>query len=1222
MFNSSSGNTQFFTNKVIDKKQLKTLISWTFSNLGVTRSTFLADQIKDLGFHYATQAGISISIEDLKIPKNKRRLVSTAQEEIKAAEFEHCRGEITSVERFQKVIDTWNVTSESIKDEIVDYFREKDPLNSIYMMAFSGARGNISQVRQLIGMRGLMSDPQGEIIDIPIKSNFKEGLTLTEYIISSYGARKGLVDTALRTADSGYLTRRLVDVAQEVIIREVDCQTLDGLSIFLSSNSVFLENTLLGRACLNDIFDPSNGSLVFARNTLFTHVSIQDLINLGLQKVKIRSPLTCLSRHSICQLCYGWSLGYEKLVNLGEAVGIIAAQSIGEPGTQLTMRTFHTGGVFTSEVKNQIRNPFSSLFSTLHRGDSIFNNSRTRHGKESRVFETSSFLSLVDIESNIFKKWTPSNTRIFVHDNEVIRSNQVIAEAIVQQNLNTERVTKDIVSDLSGEVFFDDLTIEEQIDRQGNTTLLNQKNGLIWVLSGHLLSIPNPATLVVEKGIFIDTHTVLAKNQIFNEYNGKVRLSRDNLLQIDIIVSSTILENISVLKSNIENKPFLLSLGNNKEFILNTSSSISRLVDSQIIGESIDPQFCTNTGGIIKFLDLHVAKRSKNSEGFLVSNDGGSILWIPEEVHEINKDLSLLLVEEQTFISENTEILKGVFSKSNGLVQIVQQNNIILEVIIKPGLFYKVEDLERGLEVDQLILEPGELLFNKIFLEELSFIELLDTLEGPFVLVRPVQRFDIPPIELENNSNYLEINEWLALDIIRRIPFKDGERIKSVDSVQLLKSQLVLRSRTIGNLAIDIELIPTFNDCCNLSFIVLETLKLSQEILLDDINLSKKLEVLVEDGSFVQSASVVAEVLLFSKSCGQVLALKNKNLTNQQILISKITDSSKFFVGPESETLVPGYFFRSGDKLTANFYVPFSCQILSVEDDFVFLRPARPYLVSGSSILHVNHQDFIRMGDRIASLIFERVKTGDIVQGLPRIEEILEARRPKDSCILSGLSGLVSINSTVKGVVIQVSSSSDTLEYLLTYGQGIAVQNNSFVSVGDPLTDGIINPHDLLSIVFSYYKKTLPLPESTKRSVKSLQLFLIREVQKVYSSQNVEISDKHVEVIVRQMTLKARIEEGHDSILLPGELVELFEVEQINQILLNNSQEPATYYPVLLGITKASLSTESFISAASFQETTRVLTDAAIQGKTDWLRGLKENVIIGRLIPAGTGFNL
>ena len=645
MLKSSSGSTQFFTNKVIDKKQLRTLISWTFSNFGVTRSTFLADQIKDLGFHYATQAGISISIEDLKIPKNKRRLVSTAQEEIKAAEFAHSRGEITSVERFQKVIDTWNVTSESIKDEIVDYFREKDPLNSIYMMAFSGARGNISQVRQLIGMRGLMSDPQGEIIDIPIKSNFKEGLTLTEYIISSYGARKGLVDTALRTADSGYLTRRLVDVAQEVIIREVDCQTLDGLSVFLSSDVELLEKTLLGRACLTDIFDPTTGSLVYSRNTVFTHTSIQDLVNLGLQKVKIRSPLTCLSRHSICQLCYGWSLGYEKLVNLGEAVGIIAAQSIGEPGTQLTMRTFHTGGVFTSEVKNQIRNPFSSTFSTIDSRDLVFNNSRTRHGKESRIFDTSSFLSLTDIESNNFKKWTPPNTRILVQDSEVVRSNQVIAEAIVKQNLNTERVTKDIVSDLSGEVFFDDLTIEEQIDRQGNKTLLNQKNGLIWVLSGNLLSIPNPASIVIEKGNNIDEQTVLAKNQIFNEYSGKICLSHDNPLQINIILSSTFLENAIVMEEESESSSFLLSLGNSQKFTLNIASG-SRVVDSQIIGESVDPSFCTNTGGIIKFLDLHVAKRSKNSDGFLVSNGGGSILWIPEEVHEINKDVSLLLVED------------------------------------------------------------------------------------------------------------------------------------------------------------------------------------------------------------------------------------------------------------------------------------------------------------------------------------------------------------------------------------------------------------------------------------------------------------------------------------------------------------------------------------------------------------------------------------------------
>src|SRR6476646_1884493 len=245
-------------------------MSWAFDEFGIRKASYLANELKDLGFNYATQAGLSISIEDLRVPPIKSKLIRLASEKVSLADFEVNRGEITEVERFQKVINTWNTTSESLKDQVVSYFKQSDPLNSIYMMAFSGARGNLSQVRQLVGMRGLMSDPNGQIIDLPILTNFREGLTITDYIISAYGSRKVLVDTALRTADSGYLTRRLIDVAQDIVTREKDCKTMNGISIseVVDANTTILSlsNRSLGRILAQNVKDPKTGEIIAFRN--------------------------------------------------------------------------------------------------------------------------------------------------------------------------------------------------------------------------------------------------------------------------------------------------------------------------------------------------------------------------------------------------------------------------------------------------------------------------------------------------------------------------------------------------------------------------------------------------------------------------------------------------------------------------------------------------------------------------------------------------------------------------------------------------------------------------------------------------------------------------------------------------------------------------------------------------------------------------------------------
>ena len=371
-----SAKASLFFNYSFDKNRLKALISWSLINNGEKATLNLIENLKNIGFEYATQAGISLSIDDLKIPPNKKLDLSQAELDIQSTQIEYKVGNLTPLEQYEQLIDTWHRTSENLKQSVVKHFRSTDVLNPVFMMAFSGARGNISQVRQLVGMRGLMSDPQGQLIDFPIRSNFREGLTLTEYVISCYGARKGIVDTALKTANSGYLTRRLVDVSQHVVVWLITCHTRRG--IFLTDiqegrkTISFLKDRLVGRVLAEDIKPIAFSNQQISKDLASKIVTLK-------KKVLIRSPLTCEAENSVCQLCYGWGLSRGNLVPVGEAVGILAAQSIGEPGTQLTMRTFHTGGVFSGDVMDEIRAPYKGIidFSEPLEGKLI----RTSHGK-------------------------------------------------------------------------------------------------------------------------------------------------------------------------------------------------------------------------------------------------------------------------------------------------------------------------------------------------------------------------------------------------------------------------------------------------------------------------------------------------------------------------------------------------------------------------------------------------------------------------------------------------------------------------------------------------------------------------------------------------------------------------------------------------------------------------------------------------------------------------
>jgi DNA-directed RNA polymerase subunit beta' len=351
IFNQAIPEKMGYVNELIDKKALGIIIAACYHRFGVSRTARLLDDIKDLGFQYATRAGITISISDLKTSEEKTRIIAETEAKVEVLEQQFRRGLITSEEHYQKVIELWNIATEQVTEALINSL---DPLNPVYMMAQSGARGNIQQIRQLAGMRGLMADPSGRIIDLPIKANFREGLTVLEYFISTHGARKGLADTALRTADSGYLTRRLVDVSQDVIVREDDCGTKQGYVVkeMTDGQEVIqsLQERIIGRYAIEDIIHPETGELLVIANEEINEEAAEAIADAGISAVKIRSVFTCQTRFGVCAKCYGRNLATGKSVDVGEAIGIIAAQSIGEPGTQLTMRTFHTGGVAGEDI--------------------------------------------------------------------------------------------------------------------------------------------------------------------------------------------------------------------------------------------------------------------------------------------------------------------------------------------------------------------------------------------------------------------------------------------------------------------------------------------------------------------------------------------------------------------------------------------------------------------------------------------------------------------------------------------------------------------------------------------------------------------------------------------------------------------------------------------------------------------------------------------------------
>jgi DNA-directed RNA polymerase subunit beta' len=761
--------------RLLTKKDVSEIIDTIFRFCGQKETVIFCDRIKSLGFKHAFKAGISFGKDDLIIPKTKTQLINQTKKQIEEYEKQYSDGLITRGEKYNKVVDIWSKCTDTVANEMMKEISSAQKIfpngrietNSVYMMADSGARGSQAQMKQLAGMRGLIAKPSGEIIETPIMANFKEGLSVLEYFNSTHGARKGLADTALKTANSGYLTRRLCDVAQDLQVTIKDCGSKSSINIteVIEGGNILvtLSERVLGRTPAQDIKNPITGETIIKKKKLLDESDCELIDAAGVKSIQVYSIITCAATKGVCQTCYGRDLARGKLVSIGEAIGMIAAQSIGEPGTQLTMRTFHVGG--TAQIKEE--------------------------------------------------------------------------------------------------------------------------------------------------------------SQIISQNKGKLKILNKNLIE--------------------DSKKNIIVMGRNTELS--------------------------------------------------IENDNG--------------------------------IQLGIY-----------------KVIYGSKLFFKDGDMiEKGKKIAEW--DPYTL---PVIAETSGVVNYMDLVEGTSLT---------ETMDDSTGISSKSVTDWKSLS-------KNTE----------LKPRLTLR-----------------NDK------------------------------------------------------GEVIKKADGNV-------------ARYFLVPDS--------------------------ILSVKDG-----------------------QKVSAGDVLARLPKETSKTKDITGGLPRVAELFEARKPKDSAIIAENDGLIEFGKEIRGKqkISIVSAKGETSNYLIPKGKHVNFNQGEKIKKGEYLLDGSPLPHDILRIL----------------GVERLTEFFVTEVQEVYRLQGVVINDKHIETIVRQMLKKVEIKESGDTDYLLNETVDLIDIVKINEDLKKEGKKPAIYERILLGITKASLQTKSFISAASFQETTRVLTDASIRGKVDYLEGLKENVIVGRLVPAGTG---
>nr|YP_010489864.1 RNA polymerase beta'' subunit [Koenigia forrestii]YP_010598588.1 RNA polymerase beta'' subunit [Koenigia nummulariifolia]UWM11504.1 RNA polymerase beta'' subunit [Koenigia forrestii]UZC53725.1 RNA polymerase beta'' subunit [Koenigia forrestii]UZP14504.1 RNA polymerase beta'' subunit [Koenigia forrestii]WAL02622.1 RNA polymerase beta'' subunit [Koenigia nummulariifolia] len=1314
----AEGANLVFHNKVIDGIAMKRLISRLIDHFGMAYTSHILDQVKTMGFQQATATSISLGIDDLLTIPSKGCLVQDAEQQSLILEKHHHYGNIHAVEKLRQSIEIWYATSEHLRQEMNPNFRMTDPYNPVHMMSFSGARGNASQVHQLVGMRGLMSDPQGQMIDLPIQSNLREGLSLTEYIISCYGARKGVVDTAVRTSDAGYLTRRLVEVVQHIVVRRKDCGTIRGISVSPQSETIperiFIQ-TLIGRVLADDIYTGSR--CIAARNQDIGIGLINRLITFRVQPISIRTPFTCRSTSWICRLCYGRSPTHGDLVELGEAVGIIAGQSIGEPGTQLTLRTFHTGGVFTGGTAEHVRAPSNGK---IKFNEDLVHPTRTRHGHPAFLCDIDLAVT-IESEDSIHNVNIPPKSFLLVQNDQYVESEQVIAEIRAGTSTLTfkEKVRKHIYSDSKGEMHWSTDVDHAPEFTYGNVHLLSKTSNL-WILAGrpHKPTVAprslhkdqdqtNTHFLSVEQRDISNSsvtnaptrHPLLSSDLSRNigdkicDYSELNRIVRTGHYNLIYPVKNSDL--VSKRRRNRFTIPFQPTQEREKELMPLSSISIEIPLNGSFRRNSIlayfdDPRYRRDSSGITKYGTIEAYSILKN-EG-LIEYRGvkefkakyqmqvDRFFFIPEEVHILPRSSSLM-VRNNSIVGVDTQITLNTRSRVCGLVRVEKKKKKIELKIFSGNIHFpgKTDKISRHRGI---LIPPGRgqtkskesLKFkNWIYVQRIT-----PTKKRYFVLVRPVVTYEMTDgISLSTlfPQDLLQERDKVQLRVVNYILYGNGKPGRGISdtSIQLVRTCLVL--------AWDQDKKRSSMEEARISFVEVKTKSMIRNFLRIDLvkytisyagkrndpsgsgflsyNGSDRMNPFFSiysktrlQKSFSQNHETVRTLLNRTKECQSFIILSSANcfrmgpfkglkyynepdpiiqisnssgpfgtafqianfysfyrlITHNQILVTnylqldidnlkQIVRVMKYYLIDENRNIYnsdPGrniifnpfqlnwyclHYNYCEETYTKMSLGQFICenvciakngphlkagQVLIVQVDSIVIRAAKPYLATPGATVHGHYGEIVYEGDTLVTFIYEKSRSGDITQGLPKVEQVLEVR---------------SLESISINLERRIRAWNERITGILGLPWGFLI--------GAELT-----------IVQS-------------------RISLVNKIQKVYRSQGVQIHNRHIEIIVRQITSKVLVsEDGMSNVFLPGELVGLLRAERTGRAL----EEAIFYRAVLLGITRASLNTQSFISEASFQETARVLTKAALRGRIDWLKGLKENVVLGGMIPVGTGF--